>query len=452
MKKFIIIFLTLTICLCFVGCSKTEPGFSSTDNTNISINTSVEGNKMVDITSQVEPTEALTEEQVKQIFKPLLAKGIMVYESIDNDLGEFEYENEISFKTNDGSSYALITDKNFKTVDDVWEYAYSAYTKEAAERLFSNALDQNNPSPRFMEKDGNLYYRKSGRGHVVDFPIETMKIIQQYKDMIIVSIDFCCYDYEPEDSVFVICKTQDGWRLANSESEAVEVLPKQFLAQYNHSESVVFQNNSKEYTATIFFETELSNCAHHIIITENESDKQIQKIDLTENEKFGDKSIYAVDVNFDGFLDLVIPHEHPASAVYFQAYVWKEANESFVYAPGFENIENFVLDNDKKILLSHRTASRITTYAIHSYDESINDFTLKKLVCWRPSDTEDFMHFTEEEYNVNGEATIINDCLVEATDPIWIDERNPNIVGYFVDGSFWDLNSIKWKNYFYKQR
>lgn len=231
MKKFIIIFLTLTICLCFVGCSKTEPGFSSTDNTNISINTSVEGNKMVDITSQVEPTEALTEDQVKQIFEPLLAKGIMVYESIDNDLGKFEYQDEIAFKTDDGASYSLITDENFKTIDDVWEYAYSAYTKDAAERLFSRRLDQSNTSPRFMEKDGNLYYLRAGRGHVVDFPIETMKIIKQYKDMIIVSIDYCCYDYEPEDSVFVMCKTKDGWRLANSESEAVEVLPKQFLAQ-----------------------------------------------------------------------------------------------------------------------------------------------------------------------------------------------------------------------------
>lgn len=450
MKKFIIITLTLIICLCFISCSKIEPSFSSTDSTDVSVNTSVESNKIVDITSQVEPTEALTEEQVKQIFEPLLANGIMVYESIDNDLGKFEYQDEIAFKTDDGASYSLITDENFKTIGDVWEYAYSAYTTQAAKRLFSSNLDQSNTSPRFMEKDGKLYYRRAGRGHVVDFPIETMKIIKQYNEMIIVSIDYCCYDYEPEDSVFVMCKTEDGWRLANSEVEAVSVLPKQFLTQYNHSESVAIQNNSKEYTATIYFENELSTCANHIIITENESDKQIQKIDLTENEKFGDKSIYAVDVNFDGYNDLIIPHEHPASAVYFKAYIWNVAKQNFVYAPGFENIANFVLDNDQKRILSHRTASRITTYAIHLYDETTEDFILKKLVCWQPTDDENLMHFTEEEFNVNGEAAIINDCLVEATDPVWIDENNPKVAGYFAAGSLWDLNSEKWKNYFYK--
>lgn len=218
---------------------------------------------------------------------------------------------------------------------------------------------------------------------------------------------------------------------------------------YQHSESLVFENNSKQYTATIFFETELSNCAQYILITENETDKQIQKINLTENEKFGDKSIYSIDVNFDGFIDLLIPHEHPASAVYFQAYIWKPADQSFIYAPGFENIENFVLDNDNKIILSHRTASRITTYAVHSYNENVGDFTLQKLVCWRPSDKDNFMHFTEEEYNTNLESTIINDCLVETIDQIWINENDPKVTEYFIPGSFWDLNSAKWKNYFY---
>lgn len=231
MKKLGIIILTFIICMCFVGCSKVEPGISSPGSTDASINAPIKKDNLIDVTSQLEPVEPLTEEQVKQIFEPLLAKGITVYESIDNDLGAFEYQDEISFKTNDGSSYALITDKNFKTVDDVWEFAYSAYTKDAAQRLFADNLDQSSTSPRFMEKDGKLYYRRTGRGHVVDFPIDTMKIIQQYKDMIVVKIDFCCYDYEPEDSVFVICKTENGWRLANSESEAVEVLPKQFLVQ-----------------------------------------------------------------------------------------------------------------------------------------------------------------------------------------------------------------------------
>lgn len=247
--------------------------------------------------------------------------------------------------------------------------------------------------------------------------------------------------------VIILCLSgcaQTGSNQQTNDEALLEVLYD--TKNFNHSESIVFENNLKEYTASIFFETELSNCAHHIIITENESDKQIQKIDLTQNEKFGDKSIYAVDVNFDGFLDLVIPHERPASAMYFQAYVWNPTDEKFVYAKGFENIENYVLDNDNKKILSHRTASRITTYAVHSYDKSSNDFVLEKMVCWRSSDQEGFMHFTEEVYNANGESAIIKDCLVKEIDPVWIDENDPRVIGYFAPGSFWDLNSKKWDN------
>lgn len=231
MRKLITIALTLIICICFIGCSKSETELSSTGSTDDSINSTIENKNFIDVTSQVEPTEPLTEEQIKQIFEPLLDKGIAVHEAINNDLGNFEYDKEISFTATDGSSYSLISDVNFKNIDDVWTYAYSAYTKDAAHRLFADNLDQNSTSPRFMEKDGNLYYRRSGRGHVVDFPIETMEIIHQYESMIIIKIDVCYYDYEPEDGIFVILKTEDGWKLANSEIEAVNELSTQFLAQ-----------------------------------------------------------------------------------------------------------------------------------------------------------------------------------------------------------------------------
>lgn len=231
MKKLITIALTLIICICFIGCSKSETELSSTGSTDDSINSTIENKNFIDVTSQVEPAEPLTEDQVKQIFEPLLITGTEVYESIDNDLGKFEYENEVSFSTDDGSEYSLITDKGFQKIDDVWEYAYSAYTKEAAQRLFFDNLDQSSTNPRFMEKDGKFYYNRSSRGHVVDFPIETMEIIHQYESMIIIKIDVCYYDDEPENGVFVICKTEDGWKLANSEIEAVNELSTQFLAQ-----------------------------------------------------------------------------------------------------------------------------------------------------------------------------------------------------------------------------
>ena len=236
MRKILAVLLILSVLLLVVGCSKTPSDNSSVPeviNSTASENDSKTESKApiqnqeltIDTSSQIEAKNPLTGKQVKEIFEPLLEKAITVYESIENDCGKHSNE---TVNIN-GNNYALVTDENLKTIDDVWNYAYSAYTKEAAQRLFTTSLDQNYKYARYLEHNGKLYYYLAGHGHVVKFPIDTMEIIKQYEDMIIVKIDFCCYDYEPEDSVFVMCKTDDGWRMANSENEAVNHLTKQFL-------------------------------------------------------------------------------------------------------------------------------------------------------------------------------------------------------------------------------
>ena len=224
MKKVIILLAIFQILFCFVGCRKTNTSYQNSNKTE---NVVSDQNRefTIDTSSEIEAENPLTEKQVKEIFEPLLEKAIEVYQSIKNDGGEHD---DKTVKIN-GKDYALVTDKNLKTIDDVWNYAYSVYTKEAARRLFATSLDQNYEYARYLEHNGKLYYYLGGHGRVVKYPIDTMKIVKQYRDMIIVSIDFCSYDYEPEDSVFVMCKTEDGWRMANSEDEAVYDLSKQFL-------------------------------------------------------------------------------------------------------------------------------------------------------------------------------------------------------------------------------
>ncbi len=162
----------------------------------------------------------LSLQEVKTIFEPLLNKAIEVEQTIINDAATFEYEEEIAFRQNDGD-YSLITDKDFQSLDAVWEYAYTAFTPEAAQRAFKSRLDQSSEIPRFLEKDGKLYYKRNAHGYKSDFDIESLEIIDQLEDSIIVNIKNYGYDKEnPDNSIFIITNTKNGWRLASTETES----------------------------------------------------------------------------------------------------------------------------------------------------------------------------------------------------------------------------------------
>ena len=138
--------------------------------------------------------------------------------------------NETPIMIND-IRYYHIRHELFETVSDVWYYVYSGYTKEAAERIFTDSLDPNGIVPRFVEKDGKLYYQCGAHGRNITYSIETLNILEQYEDTIVVSIDFTSFGDEIEKSVYVISNSEATWKMCNSENEAIYDLPKQFLKQ-----------------------------------------------------------------------------------------------------------------------------------------------------------------------------------------------------------------------------
>ena len=101
----------------------------------------------------------------------------------------------------------------------------------------------------------------------------------------------------------------------------------------------------------LFDEDNLS--AKSLVIIDLDTNKKIQKIALNRSEEVTttDKNIYALDVNFDGYLDLLIPDMHPARAIFFSAYIYDSAQQKFVEAPSFKNIPNFALDTQNKQIL-----------------------------------------------------------------------------------------------------
>ena len=161
----------------------------------------------------------LSLQEVKTIFEPLLNKAIEVEQTIINDAARFEYENKIAFRQNNGD-YSLITDKDFQSLNDVWNYAYTAFTPEAAQRAFKNRLDQS-LTPRFLEKDGKLYYNRNAHGYKSKFDMESIEIVDQLEDSIIVGIKNYGYDKDnPDTCFFIMTNTQNGWRLATTETES----------------------------------------------------------------------------------------------------------------------------------------------------------------------------------------------------------------------------------------
>ena len=201
-----------------------------------------------------------------------------------------------------------------------------------------------------------------------------------------------------------------------------------------------------EYRATVDY-NENFQMAETLIIYEKESGVQLQKIDLPENERFTNTPVYALDVTFDGNLDLLVPSQRPASAVYFQVYVWNEKESQFIYAPTFENLPNFARDTKNKLILSSRSASKITSYGMSYYDTTKNDFITKNSLYMEPTEDEQLLHFVEEEFK-NGERKTIAEDTIAVDNPYIPDETNPAISHYYEKDSFWDLDSDKWNSYF----
>jgi len=167
---------------------------------------------------------------------------------------------------------------------------------------------------------------------------------------------------------------------------------------------------------------------------------------------------FYIDVNFDSKLDKLVPYMRPASGVYYKAYVWNEEKGDYVYAEGFENCPNISIDTERKVLLSHRTASMITSYSIITFDGM--KFDSNRGIYWEPAENYTKIHFVEKEYirepdypwekfcksYLEVEHKNVNVGMAGLLTPAKTDEQ---IKGYFESGSLWDLDGARWKNYIF---
>lgn len=319
--------------------------------------TTMETDFSVDTTPSDNP---LSIEKVKKIFEPLLAKAVEVEQTIINDSATFKYEKEIAFKTDDGSSYSLITDNNFQKLDDVWNYTYTAFTMDAAHRAFGMRLDQQTPSPRFLEKDGKLYYNCNGHGYNSNFDISSLKILNQFKNTIIVSVND--HELPDETSIFILQNTENGWRFANTQVESYKINVDNYLLK-------LVAVNEKQQPAIDAFTNFLNGKAVAKNITPNKpaqskdyiyiSDLNCRNITLS-----GIDAFTLFDLNDDGIPELV------TDGYTMDVFSYDNGELKMIYSsPAGSSSLKYLLAS-KKIYWSLATTG--VSYEIASFDKNLN--------------------------------------------------------------------------------
>ena len=319
--------------------------------------TTMETDFSVDTTPSDNP---LSIEKVKKIFEPLLAKAVEVEQTIINDSATFKYEKEIAFKTDDGSSYSLITDNNFQKLDDVWNYTYTAFTMDAAHRAFSIRLDQQTPSPRFLEKDGKLYYNRNGHGYNSDFDIQSLKIVNQFKNTIIVSITD--QELPDETSIFILQNTESGWRFANTQEESYKINSDNYLLK-------LFAENEKQQSTIDAFTSFLNGKALAKNASPNKaaqskdyihiSDLNCRDLTLTGIDQFA-----LFDLNDDGIPELI------TDGYTMDVFSYDNGELKVIYeTPAGSSSLKYLLAS-KKIYWSLATTG--VSYEIATFDKNLN--------------------------------------------------------------------------------
>ena len=220
------------------------------------------------------------------------------------------------------------------------------------------------------------------------------------------------------------------------------------------TQSFTFQVNSimpvYQCVATIDAGVNWCGTTTQITITEMDNNKLIQTIvPPAGNEEATTSAAYFVDVTFDGNLDILIPQEHSAHYITFNAYIWDNAAQQFIEDPSFQDIWNPAIDSANKQILARDTNSEITSYVITKYEDG--QFVATDSLGWQPADldidqvpnAENLIHLRE----IRSGITVVDTYVASSGQgSIGFDKNDPQVQSYLAPGSYWDLNNnSKWQ-------
>lgn len=176
----------------------------------------------------------LSEQKAKDIFMPLFDQALRIMETFQ-DYRFDHVENRISLIWNEKcpfgpSNYALVTDKELKTVEDVRKRASAVFTEDAISRCIDEYLNSNQYCPHFLEYKNKLYYRIGEKTAPKVFIKKSFYVAEQYEGIVVVKLE--TVDEVNKENIpcaFIMRFTDEGWRLDNAPYESYD---DAFLQQF----------------------------------------------------------------------------------------------------------------------------------------------------------------------------------------------------------------------------
>lgn len=173
-------------------------------------------------------------------------------------------------------------------------------------------------------------------------------------------------------------------------------------------------------------------------ITDKETGKYIQTIDVPENNLYSLYEMYSLDVDFSGRESLLVPCADNYG-VKFYAYRWDDSQSKFVKIDGFENINTPIFNMDEKKIYSVFGGDGRTGYSVYTYDG--NNLVSRSIVWWKKIDDSGnpVIEFTEYLNNQS-----VNEFILPCDDNENFDRNDARFKKYLTDPD-WDLDSDKWE-------
>lgn len=207
-----------------------------------------------------------------------------------------------------------------------------------------------------------------------------------------------------------------------------------------HNTTLVSQNHSFHFTDPD------SSGNRTLFVNDSSTTQLIQTIPFFSHEWFSEYPLYWMDISFDGNNDIIVPYYRTAAKLYYKAYVWNKERGQYLYAPGFENIPNFALQEERKALLSYTVANNITVYSMYRFSEEKQDFVCWQTLYWEPAERAGSLCVTQLQYT-DGVEKQVSRFLAAASDGFSeMDRTDPNILPYFQENSIWDLDNTWWQH------
>ncbi len=192
---------------------------STTDTTDTNdFITFISNNEFLINKAELVKADSVSEDDAKEIFKSLLVRA----EYVENILMHGTFRDSRESIMHNGTEYRLVDFPELKSLTDIWGNILGVYTKECAKRLYAPMLNEDAECPKYMEKNGKLYCEESARGNSMCYDYDSIKLVEQYENVLVLSIDQLYVDAFEKKQAFVLQKNESGWRVAHALHEEVK--------------------------------------------------------------------------------------------------------------------------------------------------------------------------------------------------------------------------------------